>query len=162
MSAVCQCIAPGARVYSRYRHASHQLYNRSRGTARRAAAGTRCDDREPTAMNPQIDWQARAMQLEEELAKARRREQDLANFIEKASVGLIWVDAAGTILWANQAELDLLGYRRDEYVGKPVTRFHAAPAAIEDVLHRLQSHEPVRNHEARLRCKDGSFRDVVI
>jgi hypothetical protein len=39
------------------------------------------------------------------LEELRRRERELADFIENASVGLHWVGADGTILWANQAEL---------------------------------------------------------
>jgi PAS domain S-box-containing protein len=59
------------------------------------------------------------------LEELRRRERELADFIENASVGLHWVGADGTILWANQAEMDLLGYTREEYVGRKITEFHA-------------------------------------
>jgi CheY-like chemotaxis protein len=50
----------------------------------------------------------------------RRRELELVDFIENAPIGLHWVDADGVILWANQAELDLLGYTREEYIGRPL------------------------------------------
>jgi hypothetical protein len=39
------------------------------------------------------------------LDELRRRERELSDFIENASVGLHWVGADGAILWANQAEL---------------------------------------------------------
>ncbi len=52
------------------------------------------------------------------LEELRRRERELADFIENASVGLHWVGADGTILWANQAELDLLVYKHEEYIGR--------------------------------------------
>ena len=45
-----------------------------------------------------------------ELQALRRSEAVLRDFIETSTIGLHWVGADGTILWANQAELDLLGY----------------------------------------------------
>jgi PAS domain-containing protein len=47
----------------------------------------------------------------------RHRSEELTDFIENATVGLHWVGPDGTILCANQAELDLLGYNREEYIG---------------------------------------------
>jgi PAS domain S-box-containing protein len=92
----------------------------------------------------------------------RRRERELADFIENASVGLHWVGADGSILWANQAELDLLGFTREEYIGRKITEFHADQHAINDILKRLSNKETLYNYEARLRCKDGSIRHVLI
>src|SRR4051794_17512568 len=48
----------------------------------------------------------------------------LRDFIEAAAFAMHSVSADGTILWANQAELDLLGYRREEYVGHNIGQFH--------------------------------------
>ncbi|HEY6190617.1 MAG TPA: PAS domain S-box protein [Pyrinomonadaceae bacterium] len=92
----------------------------------------------------------------------RRRERELADFIENASVGLHWVGADGSILWANQAELDLLGYTREEYIGRKIVDFHADEDIIKDILTRLANKETLYNYEARLRCKDGSIRHVLI
>ncbi|HEX7174822.1 MAG TPA: PAS domain S-box protein [Pyrinomonadaceae bacterium] len=96
------------------------------------------------------------------LEELRRRERELSDFIENASVGLHWVGADGRILWANQAELDLLGYTREEYVGRHIAEFHADAAVINDILTRLVNKETLHNYEARLKCKDGSIRDVLI
>jgi PAS domain S-box-containing protein len=96
------------------------------------------------------------------LEELRRRERELADFIENASVGLHWVGADGTILWANQAELDLLGYAREEYIGRRIIEFHADRDVIKDILRRLANRETLHNYEARLRCKDGSVRHVLI
>src|SRR6185369_18087735 len=89
--------------------------------------------------------------LKRELAAIRAREQDLIDFVENASLALHWVDADGHILWANQAELDLLGYTREEYVGRHIAEFHADAPAIADILNRLKRRETLRNYEARLR-----------
>jgi len=98
---------------------------------------------------------------ENELA-LRRSQTELTDFFENASVGLHWVGADGTILRANQAELDLLGYSREEYVGRNIVDFHQDRESIEDILDRLRAGEIVRDYEARLICKDRSLKTVRI
>jgi PAS domain S-box-containing protein len=98
-------------------------------------------------------------QPEERLSE---QEREFADFVENAVVSLHWVGADGTILWANQAELDLLGYTREEYIGHNIAEFHVDQPVIEDILARLSAWEQVNNNEARLRCKDGSIRQVLI
>jgi PAS domain S-box-containing protein len=92
----------------------------------------------------------------------RRSQAELRDFVENCALGLRWVGADGTILWANRAELDLLGYTREEYVGRHVGDFHADQDAVADILERLRRRERLSNREARLRCKDGSIRTVLI
>ncbi len=94
--------------------------------------------------------------------KARRGETDLRDSLENASLGLHWVGPDGTILWANQSELDLLGYTREEYIGHHIAQFHADAPVIEDMLTRLAANETLHEYGARLRHKDGSIRHVVI
>ena len=91
-----------------------------------------------------------------------RSERELSDFLENAAVPIHWVGPDGSILRVNQAELDLLGYRRDEYVGRSITEFHEDQPVIEDILHRLTSGEVLHDYPARLRCKDGSIKDVLI
>ena len=92
----------------------------------------------------------------------RRSQAELKDFVENSAIGLHWVGPDGIILWANQAELDLLGYTRDEYLGRHIAELHADRAAIEAILERLARNEQVNNYEARLRCKDGSIRHVLV
>lgn len=89
-------------------------------------------------------------------------DQFLLDFVETAGVGLHWVGADGTILWANVADYEPLGYTADEYVGHHIAEFHADADTIADILSRLTSGERLRDYEARLRCKDGSIRSVMI
>lgn len=91
-----------------------------------------------------------------------RRELELHDFVENATEGLQWAGPDGVILWANQAELDLLGYSRDEYIGHHIAEFHLDREVIDDILARLWKNESVREGESRLRCKDGSIRHVLI
>jgi PAS domain S-box-containing protein len=96
------------------------------------------------------------------LEAVHRSEQELTDFFENAVVGLHWVGPDGTILRVNQAELDLLGYTREEYVGHNIADFHADPLTINDILQRLTRGEALHSYEARLRCKDGSTKHVLI
>lgn len=100
--------------------------------------------------------------LREALAARRAAELDLRDFLENATVGIHRVGPDGTILWANQAELDLLGYAEADYVGRNITEVHADREVIEDILQRLTSGEQLRDREARLLAKDGSIRHVAI
>jgi PAS domain S-box-containing protein len=88
--------------------------------------------------------------------------EELNRFLENAAVALHWVACDGTILWANAAELKLLGYSREEYIGHNITEFHVDVAVIADILSRLKKGEELRDYEARLRAKDGSVRYVAI
>src|SRR5581483_552326 len=97
-----------------------------------------------------------------ELHALRRSEAVLRDFVETSTIGLHWVGADGTILWANQAELDLLGYTREEYFGRNIAEFHADEAVINDILACLSRGDTLRDHPARLRHRDGSIRHVLI
>ncbi|MEB0260998.1 MULTISPECIES: PAS domain S-box protein [unclassified Mucilaginibacter] len=88
--------------------------------------------------------------------------EKLTDFVENASLPLHWVDGNGIIIWANQAELDLLGYTKEEYLGFPITDFHADETVITDILNRLVNNETLQNYPAKLKCKNGSIKHVLI
>jgi PAS domain S-box-containing protein len=92
----------------------------------------------------------------------RRSEALLTDFFETAAIGLHWLGDEGTVLRANQAELDMLGYTREEYVGRNIADFHVDKEAIKDILGRLQAGEVLSDYEALMRCKDGSIKHVRI
>ena len=56
----------------------------------------------------------------------------------------------------------MLGYAAGEYIGHPVTEFHADRPIVDDMLDRLARGETLRNYPARLRCRDGSIRHALI
>jgi PAS domain S-box-containing protein len=92
----------------------------------------------------------------------RQSRQDLEDFFENGAVGLHLVAADGTILRANRAELDLLGYSADEYIGRPIADVHADAHVIRDILQRLSRGETLDRYPARLKSKDGSIKHVLI
>ena len=98
----------------------------------------------------------------EELDELRRSEHELADFFENAPIPLHWAGADGIILRVNRAELEMLGYARDEYVGHDIAEFHVDQDVIQEMLERLRRGETIRDYEARMRAKDGSIRHVLI
>ena len=94
---------------------------------------------------------------ERALVQARRSQLELEDFVEHTPVGMRWTAADGTILRANPAELDMLGYRTEEYVGKNVAAFHIDPEVAADTLRRLRAGEALQDVETRLRRRDGSI-----
>jgi PAS domain S-box-containing protein len=115
------------------------------------------------------ELQQKAATLELEVAKRaqaeqtlRRRERELADFVENAAEGLNRIGPDGTILWANRAELELLGYAANEYVGRPLGDFHVDAARGRDIVERLARGETLYNQPAALRCRDGTVRHVLI
>jgi PAS domain S-box-containing protein len=91
-----------------------------------------------------------------------RTEEYMLDYLDNAVVGLHWVDGEATILWANKADYEPLGYTKDEYLGHKITEFHADEDVISDILQRLLGGESLYNYKARLLCKDGSTKSVLI
>lgn len=92
----------------------------------------------------------------------RNSERQLSEFFENASEAIHWVGPSGTILRANRAELRMLGYTAEEYIGRDIADFHVDKNAIADILGRLRNGETLENYTASMICKDGSVRQVVI
>jgi PAS domain S-box-containing protein len=101
---------------------------------------------------------------ERDLAQATLCQKDkiLADIAEGAPVGLLRLRADGIIQWANTAELELLGYTQDEYIGKNAADFYDNPGEGREVLQRLIQGDTLRDYETRLRAHDGSLRVVLI
>jgi PAS domain S-box-containing protein len=97
-----------------------------------------------------------------DITEKNKTERALKDYFENASICLHWVNADGIIIWANFAELKLLGYTEEEYIGRHISEFHASKSSIEDILDRLSNKQRIENYEADLVCKDGSIRHVTI
>jgi PAS domain S-box-containing protein len=98
-------------------------------------------------------------QLEE---ATRRSEMLLRDFLENAPEAIHWVGPDGTILWANRAELSMLGYSHEEFVGRNIAEFHVDKERVAELLTRIVSGEEIREFPAALIRRDGSHRQVLI
>lgn len=87
---------------------------------------------------------------------------DQAELLDSAAIPIHFVGRDGYIVWANQAELAMLGYKPEEYIGRHIAEFHVDRAVIEEILERLTRGESIHQCPARLRARDGSILDVLI
>jgi diguanylate cyclase (GGDEF)-like protein/PAS domain S-box-containing protein len=114
-----------------------------------------------------LELAARTLALLERSAGRERRRPtrvrgpEFLDFFEHGPIALRWMGADGTILRANAAELDLLGYRSEDYVGRNIAEFMVDQSLVADLLRRLAQGEAVRNVEAQMRHRDGSIRHVL-
>jgi len=134
---------------------------------RHAGHGAQDGDADLSRQLAVLQQQNRALQTEvargkEAEAAFRQRERELSDFLENAAEGLHRVGPDGIVLWANKAELAMLGYRWDEYVGRHIAEFHADDDVICSILDRLLQGQTLHDEPARLVCKDGTIRHVVI
>jgi PAS domain S-box-containing protein len=94
--------------------------------------------------------------------RLERELQDLTDFLDNAIVGLHKIDADGKVMWANRAELEMLGYAPGEFIGRPVADFVVEPGQAASLLARVKSGETLRDEHVQMRCKDGTTKDVMI
>jgi PAS domain S-box-containing protein len=113
--------------------------------------------------------QQKAEQLEDEKARRidaqkslRRREMELADFVENALEGVERIGGNRRILWANKALLSLLGYSREEYLYHEAADFHVDRHAFDEFWRKLMRHEAIYNFPAELKCKHDSTKHVLI
>jgi PAS domain S-box-containing protein len=97
-----------------------------------------------------------------DLVRSRR---ELADLFENAPVGLHVMDRDGRILRVNRAELFLLGYSREELVGRLWRDLHVDPGEADRWLARMTEEgegDLPPPEEARIRCRDGSVKRVQV
>jgi PAS domain S-box-containing protein len=103
-----------------------------------------------------------ASKIARDITALKEYERRIADFIETATIGLHWISQEGVIIWANQCELNMLGYSENEYVGHHISEFHLDRPVIDEMLARLRRAEKLINCAARMKSKDGSVRHVLI
>lgn len=89
--------------------------------------------------------------------------EELKDFFNKAPIALHWLSDSGRVLWANDRELEVLGYSREEYIGANIMDF--CPDSKEDVLEifkQLGTGNTVRDVPVRFRTKAGKIQDLLI
>jgi len=91
-----------------------------------------------------------------------QRERELSDFFENALEGIHQVGPDGMILWANKAELKMLGYDRDDYVGHHISEFHVDQALSDTILSKLLGGQSLLDQPSQMRCKDGTIKHVRI
>lgn len=77
------------------------------------------------------------------------------DFMNNSSMCIHAVSSEGVIVYANQCELDVLGYEKEEYIGHLTSEFHIDKHCSSDILERLGRFEPLNNYPARVKGKKG-------
>lgn len=85
-----------------------------------------------------------------------------ADLLEHAPEGVHSLGPDGRIVWANRADLELLGYPKDRYVGRHISEFHVDVALCEHLLRRLAAGETLVDQDVQLKCADGTVKDVLL
>jgi PAS domain S-box-containing protein len=100
-------------------------------------------------------------QAEEALQKYADEFQELYNH---APCGYHSLDKEGTIVLVNETELDMLGYDRDEFLGKKFSDLLTAEGlkTFQDNFPRFQQRGWVRDLQFQLLRKDGTFLPVSL
>src|SRR5260370_24758321 len=90
------------------------------------------------------------------------RQKELADFLGNAAEGLQQVGPDARIIWANPAQLRLLGYSADEYIGHQLADFYVERELFDEFWRTIMAHEVVYDFPPALKCKTRSPRQVLL
>ena len=90
-------------------------------------------------------------------------ERELLDFLNKAPIAMHWLSGTGNVLWANETEMNVLGYTPEEYIGKPIMNFcpDETPLVLE-IFKSLGSGNAIKDVPVRFRTKDGRIKHLLI
>jgi PAS domain S-box-containing protein len=99
----------------------------------------------------------------DEDVKQRAKDSELVDFFQNAPIALHWLSGEGIVLWANQRELDVLGYTAEEYIGQPIMNFCPdEEELVLEIFKQLGSGNTIKDVPVRFRAKDGHIVDLLI
>lgn len=75
-------------------------------------------------------------------------------FINNSSIGIHAVSPEGIVVYANPFELEVLGYKKEEYIGHHVSEFQLDSDCLADMMQRLSRFESLKNFPAKVQAKD--------
>jgi PAS domain S-box-containing protein len=76
------------------------------------------------------------------------------DFIYNSSIGIHAVSPEGIIVYANECELEVLGYTKNEYIGHHISEFQIDESCLADMMTRLSHFDILKNYPARVQGKD--------
>lgn len=95
--------------------------------------------------------------------RLRNEVNELHDFFNKAPIALHWLSDDGKVLWANDRELEVLGYSREEYIGEEIMKFCPdSKEKVLDIFKQLGSGNTIRDVPVRFRTKTGGIKDLLI
>jgi PAS domain S-box-containing protein len=101
--------------------------------------------------------------VNEQDEEQRAKDAELVDFFQNAPIALHWLSGEGIVLWANQTELDVLGYTAEEYIGQPIMNFCPdEQELVLEIFKTLGSGNTIRDVPVRFRTKDGRIVNLLI
>ena len=94
---------------------------------------------------------------------SRARDAELIDFFQNAPIAMHWLNSDGTVLWANQTELNVLGYTAEEYIGQPIMNFCPdEKELVLEIFQQLGSGNAIADVPVRFRTKEGKIVHLLI
>ncbi|KAJ3280083.1 hypothetical protein HK104_000945, partial [Borealophlyctis nickersoniae] len=98
----------------------------------------------------------------EEKVRDISKAAEFEDFFENAPIALHWLSGEGIVLWANQTEMDFLGYTKEEYIGQSITKFCVDEAVVLEIFKTLGSGNTIHDVPVRMRHKDGTIKHILV
>jgi len=99
----------------------------------------------------------------DDLLEQREKDAELIDFFQNAPIALHWLSGTGHVMWANQTELDVLGYTAKEYIGQPIMKFCPdEEELVLEIFKTLGSGNIIKDVPVRFRTKAGKIVPLLI
>lgn len=93
----------------------------------------------------------------------REKDTELIDFFQNAPIAMHWLSGEGKVLWANQTELNVLGYAAEEYIGQDIMKFCPdEKELVLEIFKQLGSGNAIKDVPVRFRTKDGKIVHLLI
>lgn len=89
---------------------------------------------------------------------------ELIDFFQNAPIALHWLSGTGVILWANNTELQSMGYSADEYIGHSITEFlmPGEEVHLQEVFGNLAAGRSIHDKPFLFRAKNGDVKYLIV
>jgi PAS domain S-box-containing protein len=105
----------------------------------------------------------RLVGAKERIVQEVEQEEELLDFFQNAPIALHWLSDKGIIIWANNTELQTLGYSAEEYIGQPVMKFCPdEEELVLEIFKQLGTGNTIKDVPVRFRTKNGDIRYLLI
>jgi len=99
----------------------------------------------------------------DDILEQREKDAELIDFFQNAPIALHWLSGTGHVMWANQTELDVLGYTAEEYIGQPIMKFCPdEEELVLEIFKALGSGNTIKDVPVRFRTKCGKIVPLLI
>jgi len=103
-----------------------------------------------------------ATELSTTLSELTKTKEYLQGIVESSADIIITVDPSGLIRTFNTGAEEILGYGREEVIGKRIEMLFADPMERDVAIARLSHADHVVNYETHFLTKEGEVRDVIL